>query len=155
MSILSAVGELVPATAPVVPTPTAHDELITRMFFAALLAVAIGVGYAFHIFRADGIRGPDRVPANRPVWPLLVSMLVAVVMWVGVQTLYISARAVEVRVCSAAISVTGRFVRDDGGQAVWYWRSHGAGLRISRNDSRADRARLHPGGRQARRAALV
>lgn len=95
MSILSAVDALVPATAPISAEDAASAQLVASIILLCLLAGAIGLAVYVRVFHREKILGPTRIPRGKPLWPLIVSLAVAVIIWLGAQTAYVAVRAVE------------------------------------------------------------
>ncbi len=95
MSILLAVNELIPATAPISESDSTLAQLIASAVLLGLLMAAIGLAFYLRVFRRLSILGPARVPRGRPLWRLIVSLSAAVVIWLGAQTAYVAVRAFE------------------------------------------------------------
>lgn len=95
MSILSAAAEIVPTTNPIAPVDSATAELVASIILLVFAVAAIGLAAALGVFKPSKILGPIRVPFARPLWPLVIVLVTAAVIWIGAQTAYVMGRVVQ------------------------------------------------------------
>ncbi len=73
----------------------AQDTLTTNQ---QILYIAVGLGIAaifaalLGVFRRKSVLGPRRLPADQPVWPIGVSAVIGLIVWIGIQGVYIGTK---------------------------------------------------------------
>lgn len=95
MSILLSAAEIVPATNPIAPVDQASAELVASLLVLAFSLAALGLAWALGVFKPAKIVGPVRTVAGKPLWPLIVALGVAVLIWIGAQSAYVMVRVVQ------------------------------------------------------------
>jgi membrane protease YdiL (CAAX protease family) len=68
---------------------TAAELIFLLVIASAALSVAAGAG----VFRRGSVVGPSRVPPGRPVWPMVMLLMVGMFVWMSAASLYAGHRA--------------------------------------------------------------